>query len=116
MEHTCSLKENHIFRRLYSRGKSAVTPTLAAYVRPNRFGRTRLGLTVGTKVGKAVRRNKVRRRMREAYRIHEHQMTPGWDIVIVARVRAAYAPYAEVEHDLLRLMDKLGVRQKPKRP
>ena len=115
MQHTYSLKENHIFRRLYAKGKSAVTPTLAAYVRRNRLGRTRLGLTVGTKVGKAVRRNKVRRRMREAYRIHEHQMTPGWDLVIVARVRAAYAPYSELEHDLLRLMDKLGVRQKPEK-
>lgn len=112
MRYTTSLKENHIFRRLYARGKSAVTPTLAAYVRRNRSGQTRLGLTVGTKVGKAVRRNKVRRRMRAAYQLHESQMTPGWDIVIVARVRAAYAPYAELERDLLRLMDKLGVRQK----
>lgn len=116
MRFTSPMKENHLFRRLYSKGKSAVSPTLAVYVRKNRLGRTRLGLTVGTKVGKAVRRNKVRRRIREAYRIHEEQFAPGWDIVVVARVRAAHAPYREVERDLLRLLDKLGVREKEERP
>lgn len=116
MRDTRSMKENHLFRRLYAKGKSAVSPTLAVYVRKNRLGYTRLGLTVGTKVGKAVRRNKVRRRIREAYRIHEGQMSPGWDMVVVARVRAAYAPYAELERDLLRLLDKLGVRKGEGKP
>ena len=112
MKHTVSLKENHLFRRLYSKGKSAAAPTVAVYVRPNRLAKSRLGVTVGTKVGKAVRRNKVRRRIREAYRIHEETMTTGWDIVVVARVRSAFAGYAELERDLLRLLDKLGVREK----
>jgi ribonuclease P protein component len=89
-----------------------VTPALAVYVRPNNSRRNRLGLTVGTKVGKAVCRNKVRRRIREAYRTHEGQMAPGWDIVVVARTRAAFASYREIERDLLRLLDKLGVRRK----
>ena len=115
MKHTGSLKENHLFRRLYSKGKSAAAPTLAVYVRPNHHAGSRLGLTVGTKVGKAVRRNQVRRRIREAYRIHEDRMLPGYDIVVVARVRAAYASYAEIERDLLRLLDKLGVYQRGER-
>jgi len=106
------MKENHLFRRLYAKGKSAAVPALAVYVRPNHSRRNRLGVTVGTKVGKAVRRNKVRRRIREAYRIHEWQMAPGWDIVVVARTRAAYASYGEIERGLLSLLDKLGVRQR----
>lgn len=112
MRYTVSMKENHLFRRLYSKGKSAATANLAVYVRRNGRKQSRLGLTVGTKVGKAVRRNKVRRRLREAYRIHEDRMVPGWDIVVVARVRAAFAPYRELERDLLRLLDKLGVCKK----
>ncbi len=112
MRHTVSLKENHLFRRLYAKGKSAVSPTLAVYVRRNRLKKNRLGITVGTKVGKAVRRNQVRRRVREAYRIHEDQMSCGWDIVVVARVRAAYASYRELQQDLLRMLDKLGVWKK----
>ena len=112
VKHTVSLKENHLFRRLYSKGKSAASPALAVYVRPNHHTGSRLGITVGTKVGKAVHRNKVRRRIREAYRIHEDGMAPGFDMVVVARVRAAYAPYAEIERELLRLLDKLGVYQR----
>lgn len=109
MKHTVSMKENHLFRRLYNKGQSAACPTLAVYVRRNGRRESRLGLTVGTKVGKAVVRNRVRRRIREAYRIHEEKMAPGWDIVVVARVRAAYAPYRELQRDLLRALDKLGV-------
>ena len=112
MLHTRSMKENHLFRRLYAKGKSAVSPCLAVYVRKNNLGVTRLGFTVGTKVRKAVRRNKVRRRIREAYRIHEGRMAPGWDIVVVARVKAAFAPYSELERELLRLLDRLGVYRK----
>lgn len=113
MKFTVSMKENHLFRRLYAKGKSSAGATVAVYVRPNRLRRSRLGLTVGTKVGKAVVRNRVRRRIREAYRIHEGQMTPGWDIVVVARQRAAFAPYGQLERDLLRQLDRLGVRKKP---
>ena len=112
MLHTRSMKENHLFRRLYAKGKSTVSPCLAVYVRKNYLAVTRLGLTVGTKVGNAVCRNKVRRRIREAYRIHESQMAPGWDIVVVARVRAAFAPYSELERELLRLLDRLDVYRK----
>lgn len=112
MKHTVSMKENYLFRRLYAKGKSAAAASLAVYVRANHSPRTRLGITVSAKMGKAVRRNKIRRRVREAYRIHEHQMAPGWDIVVVARTRAAYASYAELEWALLSLLDKLGVRQR----
>jgi len=113
MRYTVSMKENHLFRRLYAKGKSAAAGTVAVYVRPNRLRRNRLGLTVGTKVGKAVVRNRVRRRIREAYRIHEERMHTGWDIVVVARTRAAFARYAQVERDLLRLLERLGVASAP---
>lgn len=112
MKQTLSIKENHVFRRLYAKGKSAVSPTLAVYCRRNGRKIDRLGLTVSTKLGKAVRRNKVRRRIREAYRIHEGRVLPGWDVVVVARVKAAFAPYRDVERDLLRLLDKLGLLKK----
>lgn len=107
MEHTVSMKENHLFRRLYAKGKSAVTPTLALYCRKNGLGYNRLGLTVGTKVGKAVVRNRTRRRMRESYRLRESQVKPGYDLVLVARSRAAEAPYAELDRHLGSLLRRL---------
>ena len=112
MKHTVALKQNHEFRRLYSKGKSAVTPYLALYCRKNRLGYSRLGITTGVKLGKAVRRNQVRRRIREAYRLHEDEFLPGYDLVVVARVRAVGARYRDLERSLLQMADKLGLRKR----
>ena len=109
MKHTVSLKGNRSFRRMYAKGKSAASSTVVLYCRRNGSGENRLGLTVGTKVGKAVRRNLVRRRLREIYRLHEGELRRGWDIVAVARTRAAKASYRELEADFLRAAARLGL-------
>ena len=113
VKHTVSLKENRIFRRLYAKGKSAVAPTMVLYCRKNGRGESRLGLTTGTKLGHAVVRNRVRRRLREIYRLQEHQLLPGYDIVVVARVRAVHSKYADLERDFLRLAKKLQLLSPP---
>lgn len=107
MKQTVSIKQNHVFRRLYSKGKSAVSPCVAVYCRKNNLGKNRLGLTVGTKLGKAVIRNRTRRRIREAYRLHELEFRTGYDIVVVARVRASFVRYGELERSLLKCMSRL---------
>ena len=109
MKHTVSLKGNRSFRRMYAKGKSAASATVVLYSRRNGSPENRLGLTVGTKVGKAVRRNLIRRRLREIYRLHEGQFRRGWDIVAVARTRAAEASYRELEADFLRAAARLGL-------
>lgn len=112
MKKTVSLKENHLFRRLYNKGRSAACPVLALYVRRNGRPGNRLGLTVSTKVGCAVVRNRVRRRLREIYRLNEDKLISGVDIVVVARVRAAHAPYCRLEQSFLKLCGKVDVLAK----
>ena len=112
MKFTVTMKRNHEFQRLYHKGKSAASPYLALYCRKGRRGENRLGFTVGKKVGGAVQRNRVRRRLREIYRLHEDELVPGYDIVVVARVKAVYARYAQLEKSFLSLADKLGLRKK----
>jgi len=108
------IKKNHEFRRLYARGTSRISPLLAVYVRRKKNGPLRLGITVSTKVGKAVIRNRVRRRIREAFRLNELSFTDSADIIIVARVRAADASFAQIEKSLLNLADELGIlKEKP---
>jgi len=116
MEHTISLKQNHEFRRLYAKGKSAVVPCLAMYCRKNRYGVNRIGFTTGTKLGKAVVRNRIRRRLREVYRTNEGRFRPGHDIVVVARVRAGCSRYRELERQFLQAADKLGLLTDGERP
>ena len=109
MHYTVSIKNNRDFRRLYSKGKTAANAYLAVYCRPNRTAGNRLGLTVGTRVGKAVVRNRVRRLIRESYRLREEQIAKGYDLVIVSRTRAATANYHQIDHALAALLHKLGL-------
>ena len=83
------LNENTQFRTLYYRGKSQVHPALVTYVRRNRLGYVRAGITAGKKIGDAVVRNRCRRIIREAYRAVLPSIRGGWDIVFVARGRTA---------------------------
>jgi ribonuclease P protein component len=112
MVNTQSLKQNHLFRRLYQRGKSAAGRYVVVYCRKNGLGYNRLGITAGTKVGHAVVRNRIRRRIREAYRLSEGQYRTGFDIVVVARTRAAEASYLDIADNLHKLSDKLGLLRK----
>ena len=112
MKRAVTLKENYQFRRLYQKGASAVGGGMVLYCRKNNLGYSRLGITVGVKVGKAVVRNRTRRRIREAYRLHESQFLPGYDLVVVARVKAGHSRYREIERSLLSLADRLGLLRK----
>jgi len=112
MKKTAPLKENHLFRRAYNRGKSAADSRLALYVRRNGRKDNRLGLTVSTKVGCAVVRNRVRRRLREIYRLSEDRLITGVDVVVVARIRAASSDYHQLERSFLKLADKLDLIKK----
>ncbi|MBR6569117.1 MAG: ribonuclease P protein component [Clostridia bacterium] len=112
MLYTVSLKENRDFRRLYGSKTNVVNPYMAVYCRKNKLGMNRLGLTVGTKVGHAVVRNRVRRRLREAYRMQEAGILKGYDIVIVARVRAAGAAYQALYSSLADSLVRLKLMQR----
>ena len=109
MEFTSTMKKNYEFRRLYAKGTSAAAPHLVIYSRKSGKSANRLGITVSTKVGKAVVRNRVRRRIREIYRLHEHELCCGVQLVIVARSRAALADYRQLEHSFIRACEKLSL-------
>lgn len=112
MVSTKSLKQNHLFRRLYQKGKSSAGRCLVVYCRKNGLDYNRLGLTTGTKLGHAVVRNRIRRRIREAYRLSESSYALGYDIVVVARHRAADADFREIESCLHTQFRKLGIMGK----
>ncbi len=107
-----TLKQNRDFRRLYGRGRSASADCVVVYALRNRYGAGRLGITAGVKLGNAVQRNRVKRLIREAYRLHLDEMRPDMDLVVVARHRAVHAPFAQVERAYLRCLDQLGLRRK----
>ncbi len=110
MKFSSALKLNHIFRRLYATAGYA-NSYLVLYARRNRTGTNRVGVTVGKKLGHAVVRNRVRRRLREIYRLNEFRFAPGWDIVVVARSRCIGADFQKLTDAYLSLAEKAGILQ-----
>ena len=108
MKFSSALKLNHIFRRLYSTTGHA-DAYLVLYARKNRSATNRVGVTVSKKLGCAVVRNRVRRRIREVYRLNEAKFAPGWDIVVVARSRCISADFSKLTEHYLSLAAKAGI-------
>ena len=109
MEFTESLTKNHEFRRIYNKGKNAASKYVVVYCMRNGKDKNQLGITVSTKLGGAVERNRIRRRLKEIYRINEHSLRIGYNIVIVARLKSRYAGWNELESSVLSLFEKLGL-------
>ena len=109
MKYTTSLKKNHEFKRLYNKGKSAASQCAVVYCRRNGRNENRLGITVSAKLGGAVIRNRIRRRLKEIYRINEEKFITGYDVVIVARMRSRFADFSELQVSVLSLLKKLNL-------
>jgi len=111
MEFTESLKKNYEFRRLYNKGKSAATPYVVVYVKRTSRDTNRLGITVSNKIGKAVVRNKVRRRLKESMRalLQENTSHVHANMIFVARTPIVQASYSQIKKDMKYLMKKAGL-------
>jgi ribonuclease P protein component len=95
------------FRKAYNEGKRFNGRCFAAFclrVEREPGGGPRLGFTVPRAFGKAVLRNRVKRRIREALRLRLHEVAPEWDIVINPRRPAIVAPVDELRREVDRLV------------
>lgn len=109
MKRAVTLKENWEFRRLYQHGKSTVVPAMVIYCRRSKIGGSRLGITVSTKLGKAVVRNRIKRRLREVYRLSLPHLKPGYDVVLVGRSRALDLPFSRLLETFQKSCKKLSI-------
>ena len=104
-----TIKENRDFRRLYRQSSSLVSPALVVYLKETRAGFSRLGITAGKKIGSAVKRNRAKRVIREAYRTLLPRFKVNVDMVIVARVKCAHLKSGEVTNELELLLKKANL-------
>lgn len=97
------------FDRVYAAKCKAADGTLLMFVRPNGLPHPRIGLSVSRKVGSAVVRNRVKRLLREAFRLSQHGLPTGLDLVVIplAADRATLAGY---QTSLRKLSHKLQRR------
>jgi ribonuclease P protein component len=101
------------FRRVYEEGQRRSAPLCTVFILSNGLAETRLGITVPRACGKAVRRNRMRRRVREVFRRNRLAIPGGWDIVINPRPATAEVPFETLVSELLRIFPKQPPRREP---
>ena len=102
---------NAEFQRVRSEGSSARGEILTLGILKNasQSAAARAGFITSKRVGSAVSRNQIRRRLREIFRKHQHELRPGIWIVTVASARAARAPFGALEDEWLRLAHRASI-------
>ncbi len=107
MKNTISLQKNSEFKRVYSKGKSVANHQLVIYKLKNNSNINRLGISVSKKVGNSVVRSRVKRLIKESYRLKDDNISKvGFDIVIIARTVASEANYKQIDTSLNKLLIK----------
>lgn len=109
MYKTVSLKKNYEFMRLYNKGRFFVGKYIVLYVIKNNTKTNRLGITVNKKVGKAVKRNRLKRLIKECYRQYEASVKEGCDLVFVARNSETLPVYSQIKREMKFLMKKMDI-------
>ncbi len=85
------------FQRVWDSGKSWSHPLIIVRAAANGTGASRFGFVAGKKVGNAVRRNRTKRRLREAVRHRLAAIPPGWDIILISRAGAEQADLKAID-------------------
>lgn len=91
------------FRRVYEEGQRRSAPLCTIFFRANGLPQTRVGITTPARLGTAVLRNRVKRRLREAFRLNQSAIAGGWDIVLNPREAVAKVAFPTLVRDLLHL-------------
>lgn len=107
-----SLKKSSDFSKVYKRGKSYADKYLVMYVLPKKQAHTRVGISVSKKVGNSVVRHRVKRLIKESFRLNYQNESSNdhknYDLVFIARVRSKDVDYHKIEHSMKFLLNKLG--------
>jgi len=101
------LTESEQYAKVYEKGSSWTNGLVVMKALPNGLGFSRYGFSVGKRLGGAVVRNRVKRRLREILR--PAKLKPGWDIIFIARPPAAAASFAVLEKSAQGLLSRAGL-------
>jgi ribonuclease P protein component len=107
------LRANADFERLRQQGQTVAHPLMVLSYLPNDRAHSRFGFVVGGRIGKAVERNRIKRRLREAVRLRlqKHEIARGWDVVLIARRPIKDASFQQVDEAIGLLLCRAGLQR-----
>lgn len=113
MKRLYRVRENERFQEIRRQGRSYSDRLLVLCVSSNGLPYSRHGFSVSRRIGKAVQRNKIRRRLRESLRLRMEKILPGWDLVWIARTPIQSAEYGEMDAACARLLRRASLLPEP---
>jgi ribonuclease P protein component len=96
-----------LFRQILSSGKCARNETLTVYTAPNECGFSRLGISISKTCGNAVKRNRLKRLVREAFRLNQEQIPEGYDYLVLIKKKIDQPSYEQIKDSFLSLVSSL---------
>lgn len=102
------------FKHILKSGRRLFNPALLIYVCSNDKpdAKTRLGLVTSGKIGNAVKRNRIKRLLREAFRLNKHRIKPGTDVIFMPKKDSIGLDFDKIQNIVLKLLDKAGLLEK----
>ncbi|WP_170200178.1 ribonuclease P protein component [Litorilinea aerophila] len=104
MKRRYRVRDNKRFQEIRRRGRSYSDALLVLCALPNDLPYSRFGFSVSSRIGNAVARNRIKRRLREAVRLRMDSVKPGWDVVFIARNPIRSADYQAMDAACARLL------------
>ena len=104
MDKIYKLRNNMEFKKVYNGGKNYWNRNLVLYVRKNNMENSRIGYSITKKIGNSVVRNKVRRRVKEIYRLNVNNIKSGYDIILIPKKNIVDISYKELESAMLHIL------------
>lgn len=111
MKRTMTLKKNYEFKRVLTKGKYFSGKYIETFITQNKQEKNNIGIAIGVKLAKANKRNRIKRLVRENYRLLESRLKVGYNIIFLwkKKVNVEKAEFKEIKKDMLKIFQEAGI-------